>query len=69
MENQVIEKTGVGSILQFAPLQSSIDEGFWHRLSSLKLNHWKTDESAVSITGNYIQFAICIIFLEFWRSF
>ncbi|KMT04515.1 hypothetical protein BVRB_8g181770 [Beta vulgaris subsp. vulgaris] len=51
MENQVIEKTGVGSILQFAPLQSSIDEGFWHRLSSLKLNHWKTDESAVSITG------------------
>lgn len=38
-------------ILQFAPLQSSIDEGFWHRLSSLKLNHWKTDESNVSISG------------------
>ncbi|XP_021854907.1 ubiquitin-like modifier-activating enzyme atg7 isoform X1 [Spinacia oleracea] len=51
MENQVIEKLGSASILQFAPLQSSIDEGFWHRLSSLKLNLWKTDESAVSISG------------------
>ncbi|KAL2930902.1 Ubiquitin-like modifier-activating enzyme atg7 [Bienertia sinuspersici] len=51
MENEAIEKTRGGSILQFAPLQSSIDEGFWHRLSSLKLNQWKTDESAVSITG------------------
>lgn len=58
MENQVIEKLGSASILQFAPLQSSIDEGFWHRLSSLKLNLWKTDESAVSISGkSFLQFA------------
>ncbi|CAO2823538.1 unnamed protein product [Amaranthus hypochondriacus] len=53
MENQVIKKSGKegGSILQFAPFQSLIDEGFWHRMSSLKLNQWKTDQSAVSITG------------------
>ncbi|XP_021766091.1 ubiquitin-like modifier-activating enzyme atg7 [Chenopodium quinoa] len=51
MEIQTIDKSNSGSILQFAPLQSSIDEGFWHRLCSLKLNHWKTDESAVSISG------------------
>jgi len=50
MENQLNEKSG-RSILQFAPLQSSIDEGFWHRLSSLKLNQWGLDESAVPITG------------------
>lgn len=50
MENQSNEKSE-RSILQFAPLQSSIDEGFWHRLSSLKLNQWGLDESAVPITG------------------
>ncbi|KAL9261987.1 Ubiquitin-like modifier-activating enzyme atg7-like protein, partial [Drosera capensis] len=41
------------SILAFALFQSSIDEGFWHRLSSLKLNQWGTDESPVPITGFY----------------
>ncbi|GJY34934.1 ubiquitin-like modifier-activating enzyme ATG7 [Tanacetum coccineum] len=42
-----------GPVLQFAPFQSSVDEGFWHGLSSLKLNKLKTDESPVSITGFY----------------
>ncbi|GMH05504.1 hypothetical protein Nepgr_007344 [Nepenthes gracilis] len=42
-----------GSILQFAPFQSSVDEGFWHRLSSLKLNQLGIDESPISITGFY----------------
>ncbi|GJV56476.1 ubiquitin-like modifier-activating enzyme ATG7 [Tanacetum coccineum] len=42
-----------GPVLQFAPFQSSVDEGFWHVLSSLKLNKFKTDESPVSITGFY----------------
>lgn len=40
-------------VLQFAPFQSSIDEGFWHRLSSLKLNELKTDESPIPVTGFY----------------
>jgi ubiquitin-like modifier-activating enzyme ATG7 len=42
-----------GSLLQFAPFQSSVDEGFWHRLSSLKLNKLRIDESPISLTGFY----------------
>ncbi|WOH11929.1 hypothetical protein DCAR_0831425 [Daucus carota subsp. sativus] len=42
-----------GSVLQFAPFQSSVDEGFWHRLSSLKLNQLGIDESPIFITGFY----------------
>ncbi|KAL7592634.1 hypothetical protein Lser_V15G32357 [Lactuca serriola] len=42
-----------GPILQFAPFQSSVDAGFWHELSSLKLNKLKTDESPIPITGFY----------------
>ncbi|KAG8385451.1 hypothetical protein BUALT_Bualt03G0046600 [Buddleja alternifolia] len=42
---------GKESILQFAPLQSAVDEGFWHRLSSLKLNKLGIDESPIPITG------------------
>ncbi|XP_023003288.1 ubiquitin-like modifier-activating enzyme atg7 [Cucurbita maxima] len=40
-----------GSILQFAPFQSLVDEGFWHRLSSLKLNELGIDDSPIPITG------------------
>ena len=40
-----------GSLLQFAPFQSSVDEGFWHRLSSLKLNKLGIDDSPIPITG------------------
>ncbi|GLU13794.1 hypothetical protein SLE2022_304050 [Rubroshorea leprosula] len=42
-----------GPILQFAPFQSSVDEGFWHRLSSLKLNKFGIDDSPIPITGFY----------------
>ncbi|KAF5729165.1 ubiquitin-like modifier-activating enzyme atg7-like [Tripterygium wilfordii] len=42
-----------GSILQFAPFQSAVDEGFWHRLSSLKLNKLGIDDSPIPITGYY----------------
>ncbi|XAR66561.1 Molybdopterin-synthase adenylyltransferase [Bertholletia excelsa] len=42
-----------GTVLQFAPFQSSIDEGFWHRLCSLKLNKLGIDESPIPITGFY----------------
>ncbi|XP_052202532.1 ubiquitin-like modifier-activating enzyme atg7 [Diospyros lotus] len=41
------------SVLQFAPFQSAVDEGFWHRLSSLKLNKLGIDESPIPITGFY----------------
>ncbi|KAH6829155.1 ThiF family protein [Perilla frutescens var. hirtella] len=44
---------GKESILQFAPFQSAVDEGFWHRLSSLKLNKLGIDESSIPITGFY----------------
>ncbi|KAK9706772.1 hypothetical protein RND81_07G150700 [Saponaria officinalis] len=40
-----------GSKLEIAPLQSLIDEGFWHKLTNLKLNHWGLDDSPVSLTG------------------
>ncbi|KAL7211642.1 hypothetical protein ACSBR2_014488 [Camellia fascicularis] len=39
-----------GSVLQFAPFQSAVDEEFWHRLSSLKLNLFGIDDSPISIT-------------------
>nr|APT43518.1 autophagy protein ATG7 [Nicotiana benthamiana] len=45
--------SGRGTILQFAPFQSSVDEGFWHKLSSLKLNKLRLDDSPISITGYY----------------
>ncbi|GMP72200.1 hypothetical protein CsSME_00030309 [Camellia sinensis var. sinensis] len=45
---------GNGSVLQFAPFQSAVDERFWHRLSSLKLNLFGSDDSPLSITGIYL---------------
>ncbi|CAL5412346.1 unnamed protein product [Camellia sinensis] len=42
-----------GSVLRFAPFQNAVDEGFWHRLSSLKLNLFGSDDSPLSITGFY----------------
>ncbi|KAK7312107.1 hypothetical protein VNO77_35705 [Canavalia gladiata] len=41
------------ALLQFAPMQSSVDEGFWHRLSSLKLNKLGIDDSPIQIFGFY----------------
>ncbi|XP_010279100.1 PREDICTED: ubiquitin-like modifier-activating enzyme atg7 [Nelumbo nucifera] len=40
-------------VLQFAPFQSSVDEGFWRRLSSLKLDTLGIDQSPIAITGFY----------------
>ncbi|KAH9606550.1 hypothetical protein KSS87_009129 [Heliosperma pusillum] len=40
-----------GSKMELAPLQSLLDEGFWHKLTNLKLNSWGLDESAVPLTG------------------
>lgn len=52
-----------GSILQFAPFQSFVDEGFWHRLSSLKLNKLGIDDSPISITGTIHICAYCHLIL------
>ncbi|KAF3960489.1 hypothetical protein CMV_014807 [Castanea mollissima] len=41
------------SIVVFAQFQSAVDEGFWHRLSSLKLNKLGIDDSPIPITGFY----------------
>lgn len=40
-----------GPVLQFATFESLVDEGFWHRLASLKLNHLGIDESPIPIQG------------------
>ncbi|KAI9085501.1 hypothetical protein K1719_032568 [Acacia pycnantha] len=45
------EHTQKGPLLQFAPMQSLVDEGFWHRLSSLKLNKLGIDDSPIPING------------------
>ncbi|OAY82731.1 Ubiquitin-like modifier-activating enzyme atg7 [Ananas comosus] len=42
-----------GRILQFAPFQSLVDDGFWRRLSSLKLDTLGVDQSPIPITGYY----------------
>ncbi|KFK31511.1 hypothetical protein AALP_AA6G122200 [Arabis alpina] len=41
------------NFLQFASLNSCVDEGFWHTFSSLKLNKLRIDDSPISITGFY----------------
>ncbi|XP_058100757.1 ubiquitin-like modifier-activating enzyme atg7 isoform X2 [Magnolia sinica] len=47
------ETSSSGRVLQFAPFQSAVDEGFWRRLSSLKLDKLRLDESPINITGFY----------------
>ncbi|KAJ3670895.1 hypothetical protein LUZ60_008321 [Juncus effusus] len=45
--------TGPGKVLQFVPFQSIVEDGFWRRLSALKLDTLRTDESPIPITGFY----------------
>lgn len=56
-----------GSILVFAQFQSKVDEGFWHRLSSLKLNKLGIDDSPIPITGThhslFFEFFLLLILL------
>lgn len=40
-------------ILRFIAFQSSVDEGFWRKLSSLKLDTLGLDQSPIPITGFY----------------
>lgn len=57
MAQEEKSRSGCGSssstILQFVPFNSLADEGFWHRLSSLKLNKYGIDDSPIPITGFY----------------
>jgi ubiquitin-like modifier-activating enzyme ATG7 len=64
------EKSGNGcggssssTILQFVPFNSLADEGFWHRLSSLKLNKYGIDDSLIPITGNVLYLCFAFHFL------
>lgn len=41
------------SILQFSPLQSTVDEGFWRKLADLKLEVLGISENPIEITGFY----------------
>ena len=41
------------SLLQFAPFTSTIESGFWHTFTKLKLEKLKLSEEDVPITGYY----------------
>jgi hypothetical protein len=63
------EKSGNGcggssssTILQFVPFNSLAGEGFWHRLSSLKLNKYGIDDSLVLVM--YLIFVL--LSTSFW---
>ena len=67
-----------GSVLQFAPFQSAVDEGFWHRLSSLKLNKLGIDDSPIPISGapffffffaSKPEYVTCFCSKRFWCLF
>ncbi|CAL9231834.1 unnamed protein product [Arabidopsis halleri] len=45
------EKETPPIVLQFAPLNSSVYEGFWYSFSSLKLDKLGIDDSPIPITG------------------
>jgi hypothetical protein len=39
--------------IQFVPFQSVIEPGFWHWLSTYKLEHLKLSEEPVELVGSY----------------
>ncbi|KAL2642114.1 hypothetical protein R1flu_009701 [Riccia fluitans] len=50
-DGAVKERTSSSSKLMFAPWQSAVDEGFWHRLASFKLETQRLAEHPVAISG------------------
>ena len=42
-----------GTLLRFAPFTSTIDSGFWHRFTTLKLEELKLSEEPVPLLGHY----------------
>eukprot|EP01018_Ginkgo_biloba_P000198 Gb_18971 [translate_table: standard] len=56
-------------VLQFAPWQSSVDEGFWRQLAKLKLDILGISQKPIEITGmNQIILAITLGFSSFTMS-
>ena len=45
------ERRNSENILKFAPVQSAVDEGFWHRMASYKLETQRLEEHPVPVTG------------------
>ena len=41
------------TLLRFAPFTSTIDGGFWHRFTTLKLEELKLSEKPVPLLGYY----------------
>lgn len=46
-------ETRMQTQLQFEPFSSSLDAGFWHKLSENKLNVYGLDETPKNIHGFY----------------
>ncbi|BBN01496.1 ubiquitin-like modifier-activating enzyme ATG7 [Marchantia polymorpha subsp. ruderalis] len=44
-------RSSASSTLMFAPWQSAVDEGFWHRMASFKLETQRLDEHPVPVSG------------------
>ena len=42
------------SSLQFAPFNSALDAGFWHKLSQLKLDVYGLDDQSRDIAAHYV---------------
>lgn len=56
-----------GSVLQFDRFQSLVDVGFWHRLSSLKLETLGIDQSPITLVGKtLVLFLLLILFPLFY---
>ncbi|CAM6122251.1 unnamed protein product [Calypogeia fissa] len=45
------ETGGDENILKFAPAQSAVDEGFWHRMASYKLETQRLEEHPIPVSG------------------
>lgn len=41
------------NLLKFAPFLSALDNGFWHKLTQLKLEVYKTNDDPVALMGYY----------------
>ena len=46
--------SGAAQHLQYAPFSSSLDAGFWHKLSQLKLDVFGLDDTEREIHGFYV---------------
>lgn len=40
-------------LLKFAPFINALDNGFWHKLTQMKLEVYKTNDDPVALVGYY----------------